>query len=41
MQIIDDQLRQMGLCCDRFAVLQDKDGITVARVFCGKDSYIL
>lgn len=41
MQIIADQLRQMGLCCDRFAVLQDKDGITVARVFCGKDSYIL
>ena len=41
MQIIDDQLRQMGLCCDRFAVLQDKDGITVARVFCGEDSYIL
>lgn len=41
MQLIHEQLRQMGLNCDRFDVLQDKDGILVARVFCGKGSYIL
>ena len=41
MQLIYDQLRQMGLSCDRFDILQDKDGIVVTRVFCGKGSYIL
>ncbi len=41
MNLIDSQLRQMGLTRDHMTILQDKDGITVARVFCGTDSYIL
>lgn len=41
MQLIYNQLSQMGLTCDQITILQDKDGITVARVSCGTDSYIL
>ena len=41
MQLIYNQLSQMGLTCDQISILQDKDGITVARVSCGTDSYIL
>ena len=41
MQPIYNQLSQMGLTCDQISILQDKDGITVARVSCGTDSYIL
>ncbi len=41
MQFLHKQLSQMGIAGDNISVLQDKDGILVARVSCGRDSYIL
>lgn len=41
MSIIHDELNKLGIACDGFTVLQDKDGITVARIARGKNSYVL
>ena len=41
MQFLHDQLSQMGITGDSISVLQDKDGITVSRIFSGTGSYIL
>lgn len=41
MSIIYDELNKLGIVCDSFSVLQDKDGITVARIASGEKSYVL
>ncbi|MBP3701905.1 MAG: hypothetical protein J6I64_08440, partial [Lachnospiraceae bacterium] len=38
---IYNELNKLGISCDSFSVLQDKDGITVTRVISGTNSYIL
>lgn len=30
MSIIQDELNKLGIACDSFSILQDKDGVTVA-----------
>ncbi len=41
MSMIHDELNKLGIACDSFSVLQDKDGITVARIASGEKSYVL
>jgi len=41
MQILREELEKMGFPCDKITVLQDKDGVTVARVAAGQESYVL
>ena len=41
MSIIHDELDKLGIVCGGFSVLQDKDGITVARVASDDRSYVL
>ena len=41
MSIIHDELKKLGIVCNSFSVLQDKDGITVARIASGEESYVL
>ena len=41
MSIIHDELNKLGILCNSFSVLQDKDGITVARIASGEKSYVL
>lgn len=41
MQILREELKSMGVLCDEIAVLQDKNGVTVARVAAGQESYVL
>ena len=41
MSIIHDELKKLGIVCNSFSVLQDKDGITAARIVSGAESYVL
>lgn len=41
MSIIHDELNKLSIVCNTFSVLQDKDGITVARIASGGKSYVL
>ena len=41
MSIIRDELNKLGIVCDSFSILQDKDGVTVARIVSGKKSYVV
>lgn len=41
MQILREELEKMGFPCDKITVLQDKDGVTVAHVAAGQESYVL
>lgn len=41
MNNIRGELNNMGIVCDRISLLQDKDGITVARVTSGENNYVV
>lgn len=41
MNIIQDELNKLGITCDSISVLQDKDGVTVARIVNGENSYVV
>lgn len=41
MSIIHDELNKLGIVCDSFSILQDKDGVTVARIVSGKKYYVV
>jgi len=41
MSIIHDELNKLNIAYDAVSVLQDKDGVAVARVFGGERSYVL
>lgn len=41
MHIIHDELNKLGIACDSFSILQDKDGVAVARIISGGKSYVL
>ena len=41
MSIIHDELNKLGIACDSFSILQDKDGVTVARIVSGEKSYVV
>lgn len=41
MSIIHDELNKLGIVCDSFSILQDKDGVTVARIVSGEKSYVV
>lgn len=38
--IIQDELNKLSISCDSISVLQDKDGVTVARIVSGEKSYV-
>lgn len=40
MDIIHHELNKMGIVCQDVSVLQDKDGVIVARVASGEKSYV-
>lgn len=39
MSIIRDELNKLGIACESISILQDKDGVTVARIISDKKSY--
>lgn len=41
MTILNRELDKLGLHCDTPQILQDKDGVTTARIVCGAQSYVL
>ena len=41
MSSIHDELNKLGIVCDSFSILQDKDGVTVARIVSGEKSYVV
>lgn len=41
MTDIEKELKKLGVTYDGYSVLQNKDGITVARISDGEKSYIL
>ncbi|MBQ8383409.1 MAG: phosphotransferase [Clostridia bacterium] len=41
MSVIHDELNKLGIVCDRFSILQDKDGVTVARIVSNEKSYVI
>ena len=41
MSIIHNELNKMGIVCQDVSVLQDKDGVIVARVVSGEKSYVV
>ena len=41
MSIIHDELNKLGIVCDSFSILQDKDGVTVARIASNERSYVV
>lgn len=41
MNIIHKELNKLSIACDNFSILQDKDGITVARIVSGEKSYVV
>lgn len=41
MNIIHEELNKLGIACDSFSILQDKDGVTVARIVSGEKSYVV
>lgn len=38
---IQNELNKLGIVCDNISVLQDKDGVTVARIVSGEKSYVV
>lgn len=41
MSIIHNELNKLGITCDSFSILQDKDGVTVARIVSNEKSYVI
>ncbi len=41
MHIVRDELNKLGIVCETISILQDKDGITVARIVSGEKSYVV
>ena len=41
MSIIHDELNKLGIAYDSIFVLQDKDGVTVARIISGEKTYVI
>lgn len=41
MSVINDELNKLGIACESISILQDKDGITVARIASGGISYVV
>lgn len=41
MSIIHNELNKLGIACDSFSILQDKDGVTVARIAGNERSYVV
>lgn len=41
MSIIHDELNKLGIACESISILQDKDGVTVARIISDKKSYVV
>ena len=41
MSLIHDELNKLGIVCSSISVLQDKDGVTVARITSAEKSYVL
>lgn len=41
MSIIHDELNKLGVVCDNFSILQDKDGVIVARIASNEKSCVL
>ena len=41
MSIIYDELNKLSIACESISILQDKDGVTVARVVSDEKSYVL
>ena len=41
MSIIQDELNKLGIACDSISILQDKDGVTVARIVSGEQTYVV
>lgn len=41
MSIIHDELNKLGIACDSFSVLQDKDGITISRITSDENSFVI
>lgn len=41
MSIVRDELNKLGIACESISILQDKDGITVARIISDKKSYVV
>lgn len=41
MSIIHDELNKLGIVCKDVSILQNKDGVTVARVVSGEKSYVV
>lgn len=41
MSIIHDELNNLGIACDSISILQDKNGVTVARIASNEKSYVV
>lgn len=41
MSTIHEELNKLGIICDSFSILQDKDGVTVARIVNNEKSYVM
>lgn len=41
MSIIHNELNKMGITCDSFSILQNKDGVTVSRIVSNDKSYVI
>lgn len=41
MDIIRSEINKIGILCDSISILQDKDGVTVARIKSGVHSYVI
>ena len=41
MSIIQNELNKLGITCDSFSILQDKDGVTVARIVSNEKSCVI
>ena len=41
MSIIHSELNKLDITCDSFCILQDKDGVTVARIVSNEKSYVI
>lgn len=41
MSIIHDELNTLGIACESISILQNKDGVTVARIISDKKSYVV
>lgn len=41
MSVINDELNKLGIACESISILQDKDGVTVARIASDGNSHVL